>query len=188
MKVFTMNRSQGALSRLAADTHRFLEDHGLSRSFLGVLKLALIVEYWAVLHFRLCEYSMETHNLVGIPLRFITSFAKPFVEGITSSRLRYGAVIEGGLLLHHSMGVAIAVGAEIGHNCTIFSGVVVAHKGNGLNRGAPKIGNNVKLMVGCKILGDVVIGDNAVIGANAVVLSDVPAGSTAVGVPARIIR
>lgn len=179
---------QKALGKLKLDTRRFLKDHGLPSSIAGIIKLALVVEYWAVLHFRLCEYCREVPSVIGFPLKLAVAFAKPFVEGMTSSRLRHGAMIGGGLLLHHSMGVAIAVGAELGQDCTIFSGVVVAHKGDGRNRGAPKIGNNVTLMVGCKLLGNIVIGDDAIVGANAVVLSDVPPGATAVGIPARIIQ
>ena len=178
---------QKALNKLTADTKRFLKDHGLPLSVIGVLKLAVIVEFWAVLHFRLCEHCMEIPRILRIPLKLGLALTKPFVEGMTSSRLRHGAVIGGGLLLHHSMGVAIAVGAEIGDNCTIFSGVTIAYKGNGLQGGAPRIGNNVRLMAGCKILGNIIIGNDVVIGANAVVLKDVPSGSIAVGIPARVL-
>lgn len=182
------NINEKALYKLKKDTNRFLIDHGLNSSFLGVLKLVLVVEYWAVLHFRLCEYCQKEAPIIfRVPLRIITAISKPIVEGFTASRLRFGAKIGGGLLLHHSMGVAVAVGAIIGDNCTIFSGVVIAHKADGLGSGAPQIGNNVTLLVGAKIIGNIKIGDNSIVGANAVVLKDIPANSVAVGIPARII-
>ena len=179
--------SPTALQKLSADTRRYMEDHGLSGR-LAVIKLLLVVDYWAVLHFRLCEFSSESRSPLSGVLGVALALAKPVVEGITACRLRHGARIGGGFLMHHSMGVAIAVGSEIGDDCTVFSGVVVAHKADGKGSGAPRIGNGVRLMCGCKLLGPVTVGDGATIGANAVVLCDVPAGAVAVGIPARIIE
>lgn len=188
MKRFSTTSSDppDALARLRRDTDRFLCDHGLSGRFAAA-KLLLVVDYWAVLHFRLCEFCGEGRWGLRRAIRPLVALAKPFVEGTTGCRLRYGASIGGGVLLHHSMGVAVAVGATVGDDCSFFSGVVVAHKADGRSNGAPKIGNRVKLMTGCKIIGNVTIGDDAVIGANAVVLCDVPAGCIAVGIPARVI-
>lgn len=93
--------------------------------------------------------------------------------------------IDGGLLLPHPNGVVIHPGAAIGPNCLIFQQVTLGNGGS--KPGLPVLGGHVDVGAGAKILGGVVIGDNARIGANAVVLQDVPAGATAVGVPARII-
>ena len=90
--------------------------------------------------------------------------------------------------MHHSVGVMIASEAVIGRNCTVYGGAMVAHKANNMGSGAPCIGNNVNLLSGCKVIGPVKIGDGAVIGANAVVLRDVPPGTVAVGIPARIVK
>lgn len=89
--------------------------------------------------------------------------------------------IGGGLLLPHPNGVVIHPQARIGPNCLLFQQVTL---GTGPKPGTPRLGGHVDVGAGAKILGGVVIGDHAVIGANAVVVSDVPAWSVAVGVPA----
>ncbi len=87
-------------------------------------------------------------------------------------------------MIPHPNGIVIHPGSEIGPNCMILQQVTI-----GVADGdrAPRLGGNVLVGSGAKVLGPVRIGDNARIGANAVVLQDVPDGATAVGVPARII-
>ncbi len=87
----------------------------------------------------------------------------------------------GGLMLPHPNGIVIHPQATIGPNCMIFQQVTI---GTGPRPGVPRLGSNVNVGPGAKVLGGVVIGDHARIGANAVVINDVPAGTTAVGVPA----
>jgi len=91
----------------------------------------------------------------------------------------------GGLLMPHPQGVVIHPDVEIGPNCLLLQQVTL---GTGPKPGVPKLGGHVDVGAGAKILGGVVIGEHAVIGANAVVISDVPAHATAVGVPAVIKR
>jgi serine O-acetyltransferase len=88
------------------------------------------------------------------------------------------------MLVHTSFGIMIADGVVIGDDCRIYNGVCLVNKANFRREGQPRIGNNVTLGVGCKVLGGVTIGDNVVVGANAVVLRDVPSGQMAIGVPA----
>jgi serine O-acetyltransferase len=90
----------------------------------------------------------------------------------------------GGLLIPHPNGIVIHPDAEIGPNCLLFQQVTLA----GGNDGAPRIGGHVDVGAGAKILGGVTIGRNARIGANCVVLHDVPPGATAVGIPAKILE
>ena len=93
--------------------------------------------------------------------------------------------IGGGLLLPHPQGVVIHPDAEIGPNCLLLQQVTL---GTGPKPGVPKLGGHVDVGAGAKLLGGVVIGEHATIGANAVVISDVPAHAVAVGVPAVIKR
>jgi serine O-acetyltransferase len=91
----------------------------------------------------------------------------------------------GGLLMPHPQGVVIHPDAVLGPNCLVLQQVTI---GTGPKPGVPRLGGHVDVGAGAKILGGVVIGDHAVIGANAVVISDVPAYAVAVGVPAVIKR
>lgn len=103
---------------------------------------------------------------------------------MTGTDIPINSQIGGGLLLPHPNGVVIHPGSKIGPNCLIFHQVNLGTR-NG--EGPPIIGGHVDIGAGAKILGAVTIGDHACIGANAVVLKNVPAGKTAVGVPAKII-
>lgn len=93
------------------------------------------------------------------------------------------SAIGGGLMLGHGFSI-MCVAKEIGDNCSIFQQVTIGYT----RKGCPTIGNNVSIFAGAKVLGNISIGDNAVIGANAVVVKDVPANAIVVGNPARIIR
>jgi serine O-acetyltransferase len=104
-----------------------------------------------------------------------------FWSAVTGADIPLNCNIEGGLLLPHPDGVVVHPDARIGPNCLLFQQVTV---GTGPKPGLPRLGGHVDVGPGAKILGGVNIGDHAVIGANAVVLNDVPAGSVAVGVPA----
>jgi serine O-acetyltransferase len=88
-----------------------------------------------------------------------------------------------GLELPHPNGVVIHPDTEIGENCRIFQQVTL---GTGPIAGVPRVGSHVHIGAGAKIIGGVSIGDGAVIGANSVVVSDVPAGMTAAGIPAEL--
>lgn len=102
---------------------------------------------------------------------------------VTGAEIPLNTGIGGGLLIPHPNGIVIHPGATIGPNCLIFQQVTLG-SGEG---GVPVIGGHVDIGAGARILGAVRIGDHARIGANAVVLVDVPAGATAVGIPARIV-
>ena len=108
-----------------------------------------------------------------------------FWSAVTGADIPLDCQIEGGLLLPHPNGVVIHSSSQIGPNCLIFQQVTIGTGNGGI---PPVIGGHVDIGAGAKILGAVHIGDHACIGANAVVLIDVPAGKTAVGIPAVIIE
>ena len=103
---------------------------------------------------------------------------------ITGADIPLNCKIAGGLLIPHPNGVVIHPEAEIGPNCLLFQQVTIGTSGSG---GVPSLGGHVDVGAGAKLLGAIRIGDHAKTGANAVVLSDVPAGSTFAGIPARSI-
>jgi serine O-acetyltransferase len=104
---------------------------------------------------------------------------------VTNCEIVIDSQIGGGLMLPHPTGIIIHPNVVIGVNCLIMQQVTIGSLSD--TYGLPKIGGHVDIGAGAKILGNITLGDNAKIGANAVVMCDVPAGATAVGVPARII-
>ena len=99
-----------------------------------------------------------------------------------------GAAIGSGVFIDHGTGVVIGETAEVGDDVTIYQGATLGGTGKDTGKRHPTIGNNVLIGSGAKVLGPFTVGDNARIAAGAVVLSEVPADATAVGVPARVVR
>jgi serine O-acetyltransferase len=108
-----------------------------------------------------------------------------FWAAVSGADIPLNTAIGGGLALPHPNGIVIHPDVTLGVNCLIFQQVTLGQGGK--KPGVPTVGGHVDIGAGAKILGGVTIGDHARIGANAVVLDDVPAGATAVGVPARIL-
>jgi serine O-acetyltransferase len=119
------------------------------------------------------------------PIRHLCVLRVRFWNVVCGSEIHCNTRFGGGLMLPHPTGVVIHPAAKIGVNCMIFQGVTIGAAGPD-NR-VPTIGGHVDIGAGAKVLGGVTIGDHAKIGANAVVLCNVPAGATAVGIPARIL-
>ena len=122
----------------------------------------------------------------GVPLlpRMISQYAR-FMTGI---EIHPGAAIGKGLFIDHGMGVVIGETAVIGDNVTLYQGVTLGGTGKEKGKRHPTLGNNVVVGTGAKVLGNIMIGDDVLIGANAVVIRDVPMDSTVVGVPGRIVK
>lgn len=107
---------------------------------------------------------------------------------ITGIEIHPGATIGKNFVIDHGAGVVIGETAEIGDNCTIYQGVTLGGTGKDTGKRHPTLGNNVMVGCGAKVLGPFKIGDNSKIAANAVVLKEVPPDSTAVGIPAKVVR
>lgn len=128
------------------------------------------------------------HFLYKIHLRLLARILSQFARFLTGIEIHPGAVIGQGLFIDHGMGVVIGETSIIGDNVQLFHGVTLGGTGNSLGKRHPTIEDHVIIGAGAKVLGNITIGTHAKIGANAVVLKDVPARATAVGVPARIIE
>ncbi len=121
-------------------------------------------------------------------LKWLGRFISHIARGLTGIEIHPGAVIGERVFFDHAMGVVVGETAEIGDGCTIYQGVTLG--GTSLYKGAkrhPTLGKDVVVSAGAKVLGGFEVGDGAKIGSNAVVIKPVPAGATAVGIPARII-
>ena len=106
----------------------------------------------------------------------------------TGIEIHPGATIGHRLVIDHGMGIVIGETAEIGDDCLLYHGVTLGGTGKDHGKRHPTLGNNVLIGAGTKVLGPVYIGDNARIGAGSVVLRNLPANCTAVGVPAEVVR
>lgn len=151
-----------------------------AKTFLEVLLLYQGLH--AIINHRIAHFFYKIH------LYFIARLLSQIARHITGIEIHPGAQIGKGLFIDHGMGVVIGETAIIGDNVLLYQGVTLG--GTGLEKGKrhPTIGNNVVIGGGAKILGNITIGDNSYIGANAVVIKDVPPNSTVVGVPGRITK
>ncbi|MGG5461884.1 serine O-acetyltransferase EpsC [Clostridium sp. B9] len=119
-------------------------------------------------------------------LFFLARLISQLGRFFTGIEIHPGAKIGKGLFIDHGMGVVIGETAEIGDNVTIYHGVTLGGTGKEKGKRHPTVGDNVIIGCGAKVLGPINIGNNSKIGANSVVLKDVPEGKTAVGIPAVI--
>ena len=133
---------------------------------------------------RIYQKHANSKKPISIFVKFLSVVQYRFWTVISGADIPLNCKIGGGLLIPHPNGIVIHPDAIIGVNCLIFQQVTIGSKGKS---GVPKIGGNVDIGAGAKILGDLEIGDSVLIGANSVVLKSIPFGATAVGVPARII-
>ncbi len=131
-------------------------------------------------------YHRVAHWLYQRNIPFLPRFISQFGRWLTGVEIHAGATIGSAIFIDHGMGVVIGETAIIGENVTLFQGVTLGGTGKEKGKRHPTLGSYVVVGAGACILGDIHIGDNVSIGANAVVVRDVPANSTVVGVPGRI--
>jgi len=128
-----------------------------------------------------------SHWLWQLKLRWLARFCSHIGRWLTGIEIHPGATIGRRVFIDHGMGVVVGETAVIGDECTLYHGVTLG--GTSWNKGKrhPTLENGVVIGAGAKVLGPITIGVNAKIGSNAVVVKDVPANATAVGIPARIL-
>ena len=166
--------------RLRADIQTILDRDPAARSWFEALTCYPGL-HALILHRR--AHWCWTHGLKWLG-RFISHVSR-FLTGI---EIHPGATIGERVFFDHAMGTVVGETAEIGDGCTIYQGVTLG--GTSLYKGTkrhPTLGRDVVVSAGAKVLGGFVVGDGAKIGSNAVVIKPVPAGATAVGIPARIL-
>ncbi len=130
-----------------------------------------------------------SHFLWSIGLKWIARVLSMISRFITGIEIHPGAKIGRRVFLDHGLGIVIGETTEIGDDCTIYQGVTLG--GTSLYKGVkrhPTLGKGVVVSAGAKVLGGFTVGDGARVGSNAVVLKEIPAGATAVGIPARILH
>ncbi|MBU3614344.1 serine O-acetyltransferase [Polynucleobacter sp. Latsch14-2] len=130
-----------------------------------------------------------SHFLWSIGLKWIARLLSVLTRFITGIEIHPGAKIGRRVFLDHGLGIVIGETTEIGDDCTIYQGVTLG--GTSLYKDIkrhPTIGKDVVVSAGAKVLGGFTVGDGARIGSNAVVLKEIPAGATAVGIPARVLH
>ena len=128
------------------------------------------------------------HALRGAGIPFFPRWLSQVGKFFTGIEIHPGAAIGRELFIDHGMGVVIGETAIIGNNVTLYQGVTLGGTGKEKGKRHPTVGNNVVIGTGAKVLGNIIIGDNSYIGANAVVIKNVPPNSTVVGVPGRITK
>jgi serine O-acetyltransferase len=148
-------------------------------------KLEVILTYagfHALLAYRICHW-LKAHGVPILP-RVLSQLAR----WLTGVEIHPSAKIGTGFFIDHGMGVVIGETAEIGDYVTLFQGVTLGGTGKERGKRHPTLGSHVVVGAGAKILGGITIGDNVKIGANSVVLKNVAANSTVIGVPGRVIK
>lgn len=167
--------------KIKKDIEYIMEKDPAARSKLEVFLL------YPSIHARIAH--MISHFLYNKKLFFLARLISQLARTLTGIEIHPGAILGESILIDHGMGVIIGETAVVGDRITIYHGTTLGGTGNekGVKR-HPTVGNDVIIGSGAKVLGNINIGSNSKIGANAVVLEDVPEGATVVGVPARVVK
>lgn len=136
----------------------------------------------ALSHHRLANRLYKMH------FKLLARIVSQYSRRRTGIEIHPAARIAPGVFIDHGMGVVIGETAEVGAGTVIYQGVTLGGTGKQSGKRHPTVGENCVISAGAKVLGDITVGDYAKVGAGAVVLREVPAHATVVGVPARIVR
>jgi serine O-acetyltransferase len=167
------------LDTLAADFRIIFERDPAARSGLEVL--------FCYPGFQALVFHRFAHWLYRLRLPLIARLISHLARFLTGVEIHPGAAIGQGVFIDHGMGVVIGETAIIGDYALIYQGVTLGGTGKECGKRHPTLGENVVVGAGAKVLGNIQVGNNARIGAGSVVLRDVPADCTVVGIPGRIV-
>ena len=146
------------------------------------MEVFLYPSFKVMIHYRIA------HKLYQKKHYFLARWVSQKAVRKTGIEIHPGAQIGKGFFIDHGNGVIIGETTIIGDNVTLYQGVTLGGTGKEQGKRHPTLGNNIMIGAGAKVLGNCIIGDNCKIGAGSVVLSDVPSGSTVVGVPGRVVK
>lgn len=171
---------QGAIDEICTDIEAVRQRDPAAKSDVEVLLLYSGVH--ALLAYRV------SHRLYLSEHYFSARLVSQLARFFTGVEIHPGATIGKGLVIDHGAGVVIGETAEIGDNCTLYQGVTLGGTGKDLGKRHPTLGNGVLVGAGAKVLGPFTIADGSKVAAGAVVLKEIPENSTAVGIPARVVK
>lgn len=166
--------------KIRKDIEYIMENDPAARTKLEVFLL------YPSIHARIAH--MFSHFLYGKQMFFLARLVSQISRFFTGIEIHPGATLGAGILIDHGMGVVIGETAELGDRITIYHGTTLGGTGKEKGKRHPTVGNNVIIGAGAKVLGAINIGSNSKIGANAVVIKDVPEGATVVGVAANVVK
>ncbi len=169
----------GPLETFLADLRAPVERDPAARGALDV-----ILSYPGF-HAVTAHRAIHALHRAGVPL--LPRFLAHLVRFATGIEIHPGATLGAGLFIDHGMGVVVGETAEVGENCTIYHGVTLGGTSLQRTKRHPTLGNEVVVGSGAAVLGAISVGDGARIGANSVVVKDVPAHATVVGIPGRVV-
>ena len=137
---------------------------------------------WAMLFYRI------SHSIYKKGLRFLPRFISAIGQFLTTIDIHPASQIGRRVFIDHGSGVVIGETVIIGNDVLIYQQVTLGGVSTSKGKRHPTLGNNIVIGAGAKVLGNITIGDNSKVGANSVVVKDVPADSTAIGIPARVLK
>lgn len=173
-----INLEKSALAYLLQDQ---LPTHPTLGQVAKALGRIVLVKNFSTTAFRLSQ-------ILGSRMPWAGYAVKQVNHVITGADLAWQATVGRGLVLHHPTGVVWGPGVTLGEQVTVQQGVTIGGRGGTGVDGSPKIESGAEIGAGARVIGPVTVGRSARVGANAVVLADVPAGAAAVGIPARVIE
>jgi serine O-acetyltransferase len=175
----TLRRVAGEVRRDVAAAH---ERDPAAR---GVSSMEILAS-WPGVHALLAHRVSHALHHAGVPL--LPRFLSMATRAITNIEIHPAAVIGDALFIDHGTGVVVGETAEIGDNVTLYQGVTLGGTGFATGKRHPTVQDNVTIGSGAKLLGPITVGHGAKIGANSVVITDVPPNSTVVGNPGHVVR
>src|SRR5918998_968698 len=176
----------GSLRRIAREVRRDIAAASDRDPAAAGVAPAEILAAWPGVHALLSHRVARALRGAGVP---VAPQAIAYLSrSLTGIEIHPSAKIRDGLFIDHGMGVVIGETAEIGENVTIYQGVTLGGTGFATGKRHPTVEDNVTIGSGAKLLGPITIGHGAKVGANSVVIHDVPANSTVVGNPGHPVR